>query len=380
MRAENPLGDADLGRVLVDNFDAAVSWQSSLGVAIGERKQIYDGHGHQIDIHDYLRRCISIISSSGFVITGVAVRSLSVDASRRVLGARLQDRSAIVNVRARHTILATGGFQANPALRARYIHRNARGMLVRSNEHSVGDGLRLGLRAGATTSRFMDGFYGHLVGAPVARFTEADYGPLSQYLSQYAILINVAGERFTDESARDALNAQAVVRQPRRRAALVVDEHIRRDLMGVPHIPGLAYIDRFQTAIEAGARYAQATTLERLATELGSWRFDGASFLRTARRYNTGVLLADEPPRRRWHEPLVEPPFHALEVQPAITFTHGGLRVDRAARALGADDRPIPGLLVAGVDAGGIYHKSYFGGLSVALVLGRVAAQTALTE
>jgi hypothetical protein len=24
-------------------------------------------------------------------------------------------------------------------------------------------------------------------------------------------------------------------------------------------------------------------------------------------------------------EPLVEPPFHALEVQPAITFTYGGL-------------------------------------------------------
>src|SRR5918994_4879323 len=33
-------------------------------------------------------------------------------------------------------------------------------------------------------------------------------------------------------------------------------------------------------------------------------------------------------------EPLVEPPFHALEVQPAITFTYGGLRTDPDGRVL----------------------------------------------
>jgi predicted oxidoreductase len=89
---------------------------------------------------------------------------------------------------------------------------------------------------------------------------------------------------------------------------------------------------------------------------------------------------AMEPPRTANRRPLTAPPFHAIEVQPAITFTHGGLRIDAQARVLDAAGRPIAGLLAAGADAGGTYHRAYAGGLAMASAFGLEAARTALAE
>jgi hypothetical protein len=46
-------------------------------------------------------------------------------------------------------------------------------------------------------------------------------------------------------------------------------------------------------------------------------------------------------------------------------------------RALSDNGSPIPGLLVAGADAGNIHHIGYAGGLGSALVTGLRAARTA---
>ena len=67
-----------------------------------------------------------------------------------------------------------------------------------------------------------------------------------------------------------------------------------------------------------------------------------------------------------------------IEAAPAITFTFGGLLVDRDARVLAWDGGVVPGLLAAGADAGGLYHRAYAGGLAPALVFGLAAARTAL--
>ena len=61
-----------------------------------------------------------------------------------------------------------------------------------------------------------------------------------------------------------------------------------------------------------------------------------------------------------------------------MTHTIGGLRIDDHARVLDEDGRPVPGLLAAGADAGGIFTGGYGSGLAAALVFGRIAAETAL--
>jgi succinate dehydrogenase/fumarate reductase flavoprotein subunit len=57
-------------------------------------------------------------------------------------------------------------------------------------------------------------------------------------------------------------------------------------------------------------------------------------------------------------------------VKPGITHTIGGLRVDERAQV-------VPGLFAAGADVGGISTGGYASGLAAALVLGRIAAESA---
>lgn len=85
-------------------------------------------------------------------------------------------------------------------------------------------------------------------------------------------------------------------------------------------------------------------------------------------------------------------PFYAIEVQPSyvssrclvfmqtdmtyrITFTYGGINIDKQGHALAADKTIIQGLLVAGVDAGGFSNLGYAGGLALAFVTGIWAAR-----
>ena len=68
-----------------------------------------------------------------------------------------------------------------------------------------------------------------------------------------------------------------------------------------------------------------------------------------------------------------------IEVVPAITMTFAGLLIDPDARVLDEQRNPIPGLLAAGGDSGGVYVQGgYAGGLNNALTFGLRAARTAL--
>jgi predicted oxidoreductase len=66
-------------------------------------------------------------------------------------------------------------------------------------------------------------------------------------------------------------------------------------------------------------------------------------------------------------------------VRAAVTQTLGGVRVDEQARVLDEAGRPVDGLYAAGVDAGGISTGGWSSGLATALVLGRIAAESALS-
>ena len=69
-----------------------------------------------------------------------------------------------------------------------------------------------------------------------------------------------------------------------------------------------------------------------------------------------------------------------IEVIPAITHTYSGLTIDEHARVLDEQGAPIPGLLAAGADAGGVSYRAYTGGLATGLVFGLQAAATAAAQ
>jgi succinate dehydrogenase/fumarate reductase flavoprotein subunit len=359
-----PEGDPALLRALVEGFDGAVERLRAAGVAVSERwsRQMGFGVAHHVEMAALLARWRAALGDA--VLTRTAGRELVVDADGAVRGAVLTRAGDGLAVTARAVLLATGGFQGDGELVARLIGWGAERMPVRSNPGSVGDGLRFGRAVGASLSRSLNRFYGHLIPDRLDRFGPADYLPLTQYHSAHSVLVNVRGRRFTDETRGDETSNQAVLREPESRAVLICDERVRREHAVGPPYPHGQEIDRFAEAAAAGGRLARADTIGELVERVAEWGVDAAELARTL----DGVAAAPAP------APLREPPFHALAVAPCITFTFGGLRVDPDGRVLDRDGRWVPNLYAAGADAGGLQGPGYVGGLALGLVFGpRVA-------
>jgi FAD binding domain len=81
-------------------------------------------------------------------------------------------------------LLATGGFPGRLA--------RERGLLLRANPWSEGDGLDFAVARGAATTAGLEEFYGRVMPAPPARIREEDFVPLAQLYGREARI-------FTDE-------------------------------------------------------------------------------------------------------------------------------------------------------------------------------------
>lgn len=374
-------GDPHLGRVICERYPDAVAWLRKRGIHVSQTMEVLHGYGYQIDIVDHLRGCVDLVEKGGgHVVLDTTTTLLLKDGDGRVSGARTVHADGELDIHARHTLLATGGFQASEEMRARLIHPNAGAMLLRSNPHSTGDGLNLGQAAGGQVRGTNRGFYGHLVSRPNAWGEERYFTMLSQYHSDHALLFNEAGRRFCDETFGDHTNTCHTVAQANARAICLWDARVQADHATKPIVAIAAPMDKFAVAIENGGEGVVARTREELATFANAHGFKGAEMLRSLSDYDYGARNgweALDPPRTESCLPMDRPPWYALIVYPAITFTFGGLTIDERAQVLDGDGTVIPGLLAAGSDAGDAFGVGYAGGLALAMTFGLTAAQTA---
>lgn len=105
----------------------------------------------------------------------------------------------------------------------------------------------------------------------------------------------------------------------------------------------------------------------------------GEQVVQSIEEYNFHIVHSPEklqPSRVFDRREINEAPFYALVVEPAITFTHDGLKVDKHARVLNKNGEPIEGLYAAGADAGNIYNCGYAGGLALALTFALAAVKS----
>jgi fumarate reductase flavoprotein subunit len=228
-------------------------------------------------------------------------------------------------------VLATGGFQGDAELVERFVEPAAP-LRLRANRWSAGDGLRLGLEQGAALSSGLAEFYGRNMAD--VDFGELEFVPLAQVYGRFARIFNERGEEFVDhnEISWSELDlVQATAHQPGARAWYLLDE-------------------------EALDEPVRDRTVREIVVEAPT-RTDPAE-------------LPFPAPKRA---------VVAVRVAAAITHTIGGLCVDDRARVLDERGEPVDGLYAAGADAGGISTGGYASGLASALVLGRAAAEAALS-
>jgi tricarballylate dehydrogenase len=120
------------------------------------------------------------------------------------------------------------------------------------------------------------------------------------------------------------------------------------------------------------------------------------NFVKTVEEFNDAVDLekpfnpsikdgrgtkAIDIPKSNWANPLDTPPFEAYGVTCGITFTFGGIHIDKEAHVISQEGEPIPGLFAAGELVGGLFYFNYPGGtgLTSGAVFGRIAGKAAAT-
>ena len=296
-RRECPDGDPALQRLVHERLDADLDWLEGLGAHASTRET---GNplttGRRFDPAGLTK---ALARRTGEIRTSEPLTELPADVP---------------------VVLATGGFQADRDLVREHITLEAGELLLRAAPGSAGDGLRLGLSAGAETSDGLNQFYGRNMPAPPATIPPGEFVTASQLYARHATVRNARGERFETRTWSEIDVVQWTARQPGARAwySIAPDDMAQR-------VRERTVADMVESAERAGAPVA---------------------------RTESGVTV---------------------EVVAGITATIGGLRIDERAQA-------APGVYAAGGDAGGIATGGYASGLAAALVLGRVAAESALEE
>jgi succinate dehydrogenase/fumarate reductase flavoprotein subunit len=287
-RRECPDGDAELQRLIWERLDDALAWLVSLGAEpVWEDTENPLTTGKRFDPR---------------ALTALLARDVELDTP---LPAAADEDGPVV--------LATGGFGKRLA--------GERGLLLRANPWSEGDGLDFALARGARTTAGMDEFYGRAMPAPPARIREEDYEPLSQLYGKWAWVHTHSGRVITPPTVSWSENDLAQLIGPS--AWYVLDDE--------------GY-EQARERVEA-ARAAGGTVLD------------------------AGEIPFETRPDARV----------AVHVSAAVTHTIGGVAVDRRMRMYA----PTPAQVYAcGIDIGGVATGGYASGLAQALVTGLVAAET----
>jgi succinate dehydrogenase/fumarate reductase flavoprotein subunit len=283
---QSPGADRRLAATIVEQFDDALDWLESLGVELLTRET---GNPLTIGARFNPKQLVEVLARD----------------------VRLGETTA------EPTILATGGFAVRLA--------RERGLLLRANPWSEGDGFDLAGNRGAATFGDMDEFYGRAMPA-TDQIAEEDFVRLTQLYGRYATVTSRDGsERFAGQPAWSETDlVQEIARWP----------------------GGVAWYTVEPSALDERVRDRTVREMIEAARDAGA----------PVREENGRISVL---------------------VRAAVTHTIGGLRIDERARVLDAQGEPVDGLFAAGVDAGGWSTGGYASGLSAALVFGRIAAESA---
>lgn len=239
-RAECPNGDPELQRLIWERLDDALEWLVSKGApVVWEQTRNPSTTGKRFE-------------PRGLVEALAGDVQLEAPLPERVEGP---------------LILATGGFPVRLA--------RERGLLVRANPWSEGDGIEHARAHGAELTGGLDEFYGRAMPGPVP---EQELVAASQLYGRYARRVNDLGEEFFPGEPSWSENdlAQAIAHQPDGRAWYELDA----EALGRPEVAErIPYVQETEPLPGGGLRvrvYAAVThTLGGLKVDAGARAAEG---------------------------------------------------------------------------------------------------------
>ena len=368
LAAGQNLNNAALVRILAENSAAAVHWVNDLGANL-----VIAGAARMHSTPDTIAGTANLGGSIGRALSN-AVREAGVpimlntqgtnilmDAGGRVMGVRaLRNSSEVIDIKSSAVILATGGFGANRAMINAHSPRFSV-LGLRSHPGTLGGGLVMAHDIGAdildmnfmTVTDTMD---------PATLIT---HGPAPR--TSGGILVNMQGQRFSNELIGGEALAFGLAVQTNSRAYFIFDENARARAAGI--------FNNFYAA----SMIRTANSVAALAGQIG---IPSSALEATVARYNAFAAAGlDEDFGRATMFPLSGTRFYAMPTVPAVAGTSGGVRINTHAEVLRPYGTAIQGLFAGGEVTGGVMGYSRAGGHSLAdaVVFGRIAAATAAT-
>ncbi len=271
-------------------------------------------------------------------------------------------------------ILACGGFEGNPEMLARYIGAAAINLrpVARGGHYNKGEGIRMALDIGAAPN----GDFGSYHAEPID--PRSGIAEPAVFTFPYGILVNKAGERFTDEAPGTVdAHYEGVTRRIFEQRDGIAWMIVDAQLDDVPNWQKGSRTDQPPVMADSVAELAQKIGLPADALSATIEAYNAACGAGTFKPLEKDGLATQglTPSKSNWARPIDQVPFRAWPIISANVFTFGGLKVDSHARVLDQDGRVLLGLYAAG-ETMGIYYRTYTGSTSVlrGAVFGRQAA------
>jgi tricarballylate dehydrogenase len=306
-----------------------------------------------------------------------AVRGI-LGSDRAVAGVRVSAPDGEYDLRTAAVILCSGGFQASPDQRARYLGPNADLMKVLGSRHDTGEVMRMALDLGAAAT-------GHWQGAHSSPIDgvqpDQDWGRrAARDRFAFGITVNRAGQRFLDEGLTPAENVngwiERVVLRETGGTCYQLFDASGRSLLGEDYDDGSSFnaasIADLAAKIMVDPRALQATVDAYNRAVDDTVRFDPGAPDGKATR---GI----SPAKSNWATRIETPPYYAFPVTAGITFSFGGLKINTDAQVLNTAGQPIEGLYASG-DIIGFYYDHHLSasGQTRNVVFSRIAAAHAV--
>jgi tricarballylate dehydrogenase len=386
LAASGGLADHNYFRTLAENAVQTIGWLQTHGVefsipvyylSVGPARIQPVGGGSAI-----VEKLLAAAKSAGVKVLYQSPVTRLVMAEGAVSGAEIQSSVGIMTtLDADAVILATGGFQGNPAMMRAHFGPAAETVRLISpgTRFDTGDGMRIAMDQGASVSGDWNGM--HI--EPVDPRSDRSAPVVLVY--PYGIVVDQEGRRFFDEGGGlvhetwEAFARDVHFARPNSISYAILDSR-------------LFDIEGFERAIRSEVPPYQSPSLEGLAAQIGvparTLRVTVDAFNAAAtgdsKRFDPtrcdGLAAAStlKPPKSNWARPIMKAPYLAYPLVGGVVYTFGGLATNAKAEVLGKAG-PMPGLYAAG-ETTGHFHGTAPNAVAVlrALVFGQIAGREAV--
>ena len=301
-----------------------------------------------------------------------------------VIGARIKKEGQAMKVRARlGVMMAAGGFEHNPAMRAKFFDDKSKSDYTSGSSGNMGDGITAGEAAGATTDLMDDLWWMPSAmlpaGAPSIIVFERGL--------PHMMMVNSDGKRFANEARPYNELGRVMYEEAAQPIHIVFDQTYRSKYALAGMLPGITP----KQYLESGF-LKQADSIEDLATQAG---IDPAGLAASVERFNAMAEAGKDDDFSKGESgfdlyagdaahkpnpclgPIATPPFYAMQLVPGDLGTKGGLLMNEHAQVLREDGTVIEGLYAAGNNSAAVtgnYYPGAGGTIGPAMTYGYIAA------